>query len=304
VLGTFPIPHHDELFYGVLCRLNERLGGLTAEQLHAATTGKRGISLGILRATNLEKLIPHLPPRHPLIAAAIVENHTLAPFLDAFRPTDFSNPREKIPEHLFSCPACREDDMQSVGEAYWHRSHQIPGGTICYRHGKTLQQSTRTCHTNYAAGRAKLDYFSPSDETAWNDLTSPTGNNLQVYERFHQRVQSLLHAGQRQYPGHSNTLIAAAMNRGFFRGTKLRSEKLWNAIVNEMGEELPRALFQMPGRTAVATLTEILRGTDGNPFRTLLLYDVLDVAIGESIEMVAPIQKVGRPRTDRCYSRR
>lgn len=33
------------------------------------------------------------------------------------------------------CPACLVDDFREFGIAYWHRSHQLPLATYCWRHG-------------------------------------------------------------------------------------------------------------------------------------------------------------------------
>lgn len=39
------------------------------------------------------------------------------------------------------CKECREEDVRKVGEAYWHRTHQLPGIMTCYRHKAWLVES-------------------------------------------------------------------------------------------------------------------------------------------------------------------
>lgn len=41
---------------------------------------------------------------------------------------------------LLSCPRCRRIDRTNYGEAYLHRVHQVPGTTVCDRHGCPLQR--------------------------------------------------------------------------------------------------------------------------------------------------------------------
>src|SRR6478735_8424980 len=40
------------------------------------------------------------------------------------------------------CPSCRNDDLVCFGEPYWHRSHQIPGLRICFRHLEPLVKTS------------------------------------------------------------------------------------------------------------------------------------------------------------------
>ena len=38
------------------------------------------------------------------------------------------------------CPACLADDFREFGIAYWHRSHQLPLATYCWRHGVRVRE--------------------------------------------------------------------------------------------------------------------------------------------------------------------
>ena len=40
------------------------------------------------------------------------------------------------------CPACAKEDADYYGVAFWHREHQIPGVSACYRHGCRLISKT------------------------------------------------------------------------------------------------------------------------------------------------------------------
>jgi hypothetical protein len=45
------------------------------------------------------------------------------------------------------CPACLIDDMDSFGEPYLHRHHQLPVALVCAKHGEWLRMSCKACGT-------------------------------------------------------------------------------------------------------------------------------------------------------------
>ncbi|HEY9299033.1 MAG TPA: TnsD family transposase [Phormidium sp.] len=49
-----------------------------------------------------------------------------------------------MPKYFRFCPQCLEEDLQTYGEAYWHRVHQTPGVLVCPTHALSLQNSTVT----------------------------------------------------------------------------------------------------------------------------------------------------------------
>lgn len=40
------------------------------------------------------------------------------------------------------CPVCRHEDLQTFGQSFWRRSHQLPAVTVCLRHGRPLHGTT------------------------------------------------------------------------------------------------------------------------------------------------------------------
>lgn len=36
------------------------------------------------------------------------------------------------------CPACRDEDMDTLGYSYWHREHQLPSAHLCHKHSTGL----------------------------------------------------------------------------------------------------------------------------------------------------------------------
>ena len=52
------------------------------------------------------------------------------------------------------CPACFENDISRYGEAYWHRTHQIPGILVCLEHKTLLHESLVSFQDGYLSGAA------------------------------------------------------------------------------------------------------------------------------------------------------
>ncbi len=64
------------------------------------------------------------------------------------------------PKFLRFCPKCYEADHDALGEAYWHRIHQIPGVVVCPQHGCLLENSI----VNYSGVRSN-EFFACNDDT-------------------------------------------------------------------------------------------------------------------------------------------
>lgn len=52
-----------------------------------------------------------------------------------------------LPPTLRLCPECIHADMEDFGVPYWHRSHQLPGVSICPLHDAALLLSTCSCQS-------------------------------------------------------------------------------------------------------------------------------------------------------------
>jgi uncharacterized C2H2 Zn-finger protein len=48
---------------------------------------------------------------------------------------------DQWPKHLRYCPDCTREDISIYGEAYWHRTHQLPGMVYCTKHFVRLEDS-------------------------------------------------------------------------------------------------------------------------------------------------------------------
>lgn len=93
--------------------------------------------------------------------AAFLDQHTLLPLFKPFvapeledwlrdeNRTMLSNTLKgrgaKAKHGRFMCPTCREEDMETYGQPYWHRRHQAPGAYFCCRHDQRLISRCDSC---------------------------------------------------------------------------------------------------------------------------------------------------------------
>lgn len=158
----FPQIYEDELVYSVLARFYEHSGYLAyifcAEDIFTDKKVKPEIEfVNELKPEVLHFLCQNMP------IGQLVEKHTMFPHYARFLPQerrnkafqalcamagDYNNllaiPKQKNGEqrHLRYCPLCAEADRSAYGEAYWHRSHQVAGVSVCPIHGCRLLESS------------------------------------------------------------------------------------------------------------------------------------------------------------------
>ncbi|MBS4189806.1 TniQ family protein [Bacillus sp. FJAT-49705] len=61
----------------------------------------------------------------------------------------------KSHRYLKYCISCARNDRYQYGLAYWHRVHQLPGVTVCYKHKNQLWES----NVLYAQRRNKHEFI-------------------------------------------------------------------------------------------------------------------------------------------------
>ena len=165
MIGYFPDPYPDELFYSLCARYSERMQypGKTAvhQDLFGLLMGNATIDL----PGHLDFFAAALPPGHRCGEVnRVIERHTLWPLYRPFLPVDRQQavlvamrgvtgyrpdlhagmagtiiPR---PEWLRFCPKCAAEDQAQFGECYWHRTHQAIGVYLCPNHEVLLENSS------------------------------------------------------------------------------------------------------------------------------------------------------------------
>jgi len=167
MLHLFPTPYPDELLYSVVCRYHIRSGNITVQQTRSDLSFlNNGNSYSHILPSKLGHLSKQLPFACSLTVEQLIENHTLFPYYRSYltykeqtvlknfmigKKTRSIALLAKIPKlelynssNLKFCSLCLEQDLKIYGETYWHRSHQMPGITICLNHDQQLLESRAT----------------------------------------------------------------------------------------------------------------------------------------------------------------
>lgn len=156
--------HEDELLYSYLLRLSHANGFLSLKEFvyHTgvfpltADPNRRYRTVRYDIQSDLYPLMQVLGVDHvgadelylhtslyPLIyplSTQAMSSHRIG-MLSAYRSqSKLITPLNDIFRELHFCPLCREQDQQQFGAWYYHRSHQIPGVTVCHRHGVPLHR--------------------------------------------------------------------------------------------------------------------------------------------------------------------
>jgi hypothetical protein len=164
MIGFFPEPFPDELFYSLCARYRRRANyrgrTSTVRDLFGLASFRAAVDL----PSRLDHLVASFPPGHDYTSDRLIDEHTLLPFYAAFFPPERvtlvrtemgRSPRRAMAsvyaggarfamrlKYLRYCPLCVAEDRERCGEAYWHRVHQASGVQLCPSHGVTLEPSS------------------------------------------------------------------------------------------------------------------------------------------------------------------
>lgn len=162
LISFFPNPYNDELLYSVLARYHERSGNksskTTLKELFGVDTKIAITDLPGNLKTLCERTRNMFSPEY------LINNHTLFPYYSPFIPEDrvtqvknlminydassvhmltgITASSIHLPEYLRYCNVCYREEVNKYGEAYWHRTHQLPGVLICPVHLIKLSDSS------------------------------------------------------------------------------------------------------------------------------------------------------------------
>ena len=193
----FPKPYPDELLYSVLARYCIQSGNLNTinntEDIFGSSN--RNVFLSPELPGNIDLLISNLPEGTNYTSEKFIYNNTLFPYVASFLPEDRAREVYEIMKvgqtsiiynkaglvsgsiksnKMFRfCPHCMEDDIQTYGEAYWHRSHQVTGAFMCHLHKEAIYDSLVPCRGNYKQNyiTASFDVCRIESAMLYNDQT-------------------------------------------------------------------------------------------------------------------------------------
>jgi hypothetical protein len=87
MIGYFPQPHSDELWYSICARFSERMRFGTETGTMLALYGRRHAIAAADLPHRLQALASQLPPGHPCTVDAMIDQHTFLPYYSPFLST-------------------------------------------------------------------------------------------------------------------------------------------------------------------------------------------------------------------------
>lgn len=162
-LAYFPEPQKDELLYSVLARFGRHLGLTASGAVAARLFGSRHVLATLDFPSRIADLAEQIARPLDLGAERIINQHTLLPYYETHQPphrrqlarasmaghgrsTHFrlgtAGFRVRPPSRLRFCPSCASYMLQTCGELYWRRAHQLPGVLVCPDHACVLREAT------------------------------------------------------------------------------------------------------------------------------------------------------------------
>lgn len=159
----FPPSLPDESLISRVSRYHLISGSRTEQSTFGELFSRGGFNLGGVVPGYIEVLAARLPGDADTNLAKILQENTLLPAFRPFLGRPNAHPSSfdavgmnaeitHLPRHVVGmsgdaklCLNCVADDEQTHGVGYWHRSHQMPGVTVCWKHKKPLISSCQNC---------------------------------------------------------------------------------------------------------------------------------------------------------------
>lgn len=324
MIGFFPEPYPDELFFSACSRYAEATGYETQKAAAMDLFDFDRIRLSVDFPANLGTFVESLPPGHYFTAGRLIDQHTLLPFFAPFMSADrlacirrnmeqsgaarihgatgINTFKSKLKFFRY-CPGCVVADRDQYGETYWHRVHHIPCINLCAIHRSYLKETEiplRSMHRSWAQVFATAEASLANSDLDREEECDERLRNLQTELADNARwlLQNAIFAGYREnYRDHYVHLL---YERGFCTyGGVLDRQKLANELTAYYSHDL---LIQL--KCAVRTdgaedwLNRFVHRKNRaiHPFHHLLLLQFL----GQSVEgFLSPSdRKLPSPKED------
>lgn len=163
-LPFLPSPYPDELLYSICARYHLFSASPSQKQTLLDLFGCASASAIYDLPCRLSALSSRLPPNTANTPERLLRHHTMFSLYEPFLPKARahriaammigSDKGDRIHgaigirassvhglERLRLCRDCVESDIETYGEPFWHRSHQIPGVLLCHNHATPLANS-------------------------------------------------------------------------------------------------------------------------------------------------------------------
>lgn len=153
----FPQSLPDETFSSRVARYQLMTGNASTTATFKELFGQANFALEQIVPPHLETLAARLPGEPGVTLHSFLRENTLLPLFQPFLGkreqgvgrTSLINrlPRRVVGKHGHAhlCIQCMVEADERFGFGYWHRSHQAPGVSACWKHGSLLLSSCPVC---------------------------------------------------------------------------------------------------------------------------------------------------------------
>lgn len=207
MLSFFTDPYPDELLYSVFARYHFYSGNIDLKDTLTELFGKNSAIPSFEIGSYLRFLCNSLGGSYS--PDRLIQEHTLFPFYAPFLPgnrkrellkditsSDGRGIYTKIgivagsickKDSIYYCPACAREELQTLGEAYSHREHQLQGVLMCPHHQRFLKKYPVKRHEN---SRVEYTRF----EGALLELSDNCLDEGKHQEKYHEQLLRISNA--------------------------------------------------------------------------------------------------------------
>ncbi|MEH2530798.1 hypothetical protein V1277_002826 [Bradyrhizobium sp. AZCC 1588] len=161
---SLPRPYEGELLYSVFARYESYLQPSSKDGFRRTVAETKYVP--VTYGKNLNELAQRTYSTWKLSALDILDRHTLYPY-DTFYMMSGVQAAQKFyterrhqksfngrvgvptPTHLRYCRSCVRRDLDTFGETYWRRQHQLSGVLLCSEHKEILVNGVSRSSANY-----------------------------------------------------------------------------------------------------------------------------------------------------------
>ena len=153
----FPQSLPDETFSSRVARYQLMTGNASTTASFKELFGQANFALEQIVPPHLETLAARLPGEPSVTLHSFLRENTLLPLFQPFlgkreQGEERNSPINRLPRRVVGkhgyahlCIQCMVEADERFGFGYWHRSHQAPGVSACWKHGSLLLSSCPVC---------------------------------------------------------------------------------------------------------------------------------------------------------------
>lgn len=273
----FPMSMPGEMLHSRITRYHSLSGNRTTGETFRDLFGSDPFSIGML-PKQIEVLAARLPGDTESNLDELICTNTTFPLYRPFLGINQGGESATVGRSLHGvariprregtihgkaklCPTCVQQDLLELGYAYWHRSHHLPGVSVCWRHGDSLMHTCPECSHPFFRKLRLLPSLSESCVCGWSAFAPAKVNQgAQLEKKFAEFAHELL---QRNVPLiSSDTLCSSYLRqcrkRGFVHGKFAGTAKLFDSIRDKYGD---KGLSQMDSAYATGKHEQWIRFT-------------------------------------------